>query len=131
MEKCSIRAKRPGLVVYGGRNRYEYYPQEEIREGALVREQQPILTIPDMTKMSVKVRIHESHIKKVRKGQMVKITLDAFPDKTLTGEVTKVGVLPDSQNQWMNPDMKVYLTTITINGTHDWLKPGMSSKVEI
>jgi len=31
----------------------------------------------------------------------------------------------------MNPDMKVYLTTITIDGTHDWVKPGMSVKVEI
>jgi multidrug efflux pump subunit AcrA (membrane-fusion protein) len=27
--------------------------------------------------------------------------------------------------------MKVYLTTITITGTNDWLKPGMSAKVEI
>jgi len=40
-------------------------------------------------------------------------------------------VLPDSQNRWLNPDLKVYLTTITIDGTHDWVKPGMSAKVEI
>ena len=31
----------------------------------------------------------------------------------------------------MNPDMKVYLTTININGTNDWLKPGMGAKVEV
>ena len=31
----------------------------------------------------------------------------------------------------MNPDMKVYLTTITIDGNYDWVKPGMSAKVEI
>lgn len=49
----------------------------------------------------------------------------------LDGEVTQVGVLPDSRNRWMNPDMKVYLTTITIKGTNDWLKPGMSAKVEV
>ena len=60
-----------------------------------------------------------------------RITVDAFPDETLTGEITKVGVLPDSQNRWMSPDLKVYLTTITIDGTHDWVKPGMSAKVEI
>ena len=57
--------------------------------------------------------------------------MDAFPDTILDGEVTKVGVLPDSQNRWMNPDLKVYVTTITINGTYDWIKPGMSAKVEI
>ena len=132
VEKCTIRAQKTGLVVYGGggMNRY-YYGEEQIREGALVREQQPIITIPDMTKMSAKVRIHETYIKKIKKGQAVRVKVDAFPDKQLEGEVSKVGVLPDSQNRWMNPDLKVYLTTITVTGVHDWLKPGMSAKVEI
>ena len=133
LEKCTIRAKKPGLVVYGGAgDDMVYYGNEErIREGATVRERQAIITIPDMTRMSVKVKVHESYIKKVKKGQKARITVDAFPDKILTGEVTKVGVLPDSQNRWMNPDLKVYLTTVTVDGTQDWVKPGMSTKVEI
>ena len=133
LEKCLIKAKKPGLVVYGGaRDDMMYYGGEErIREGASVRERQAIITIPDMSKMSVNVKIHESYIKKIKIGQKARITVDAFPDEMLDGEVTKVGVLPDSQNRWMNPDMKVYLTKITIEGTHDWVKPGMSAKVEI
>ncbi len=133
IDKCTIRAKKTGLVVYGGGNMEMFYfgGQEQVREGALVREQQPILTIPDMTKMAVKVRIHETYIKKVEKGQKVRITVEAFPDKKLTGEVSKVGVLPDSRNMWMNPDMKLYVTTVTIDGVQEWLKPGMSTKVEI
>jgi HlyD family secretion protein len=133
LEKCTITGKRPGLVVYGGsREDMNFYGGEErIREGATVRERQAIITIPDMSKMSVRVKIHESYIKKVKKGEKARITVDAFPDKVLDGEVTQVGVLPDSQNMWMNPDLKVYLTTVTIEGTQDWLKPGMSSKVEI
>ncbi len=131
--KCTIRAQKSGLVVYGGnRDDMIYYGGEErIREGASVRERQAIITIPDTTRMSVNVKIHESYIKKVKKGLKARITVDAFPDEVLTGEVTKVGVLPDSQNRWMNPDLKVYLTTIAIDGTHDWVKPGMSCKVEI
>ena len=31
----------------------------------------------------------------------------------------------------MNPDLKVYSTDILIDGTHDFLKTGMSAKVEI
>lgn len=131
--KCVITAQKPGLVVYGGGgdDMMYYGGEERIREGGTVRERQSIITIPDMTKMSVKVKIHESYIKQVKKGQKVRVTVDAFPDKVLGGEVTKVGVLPDSQNRWMNPDLKVYLTTLTIDGTHDWLKPGMTAKVEI
>lgn len=133
LEKCTIRAKKSGLVVYGsGRDDMMYYgDQERIREGATVRERQAIITIPDMTRMSVNVKIHESYIKKIKKGQRARITVDAFPDKTLSGEVTKVSVLPDSQNRWMNPDLKVYGVTIAIEGTQDWIKPGMSTKVEI
>lgn len=131
--KCTLLAKKTGLVVYGsGRGDQMYYGgEEQVREGASVRERQAIITIPDMTRMSVNVKIHESYIKKVKKGLKARITVDAFPDETLTGEISKVGVLPDSQNRWMSPDLKVYLTTITIDGTHDWVKPGMSAKVEI
>ena len=133
LEKCTLPAKKSGLVVYGsGRDDGVYYgDQERIREGATVRERQAIITIPDMTRMAVNVKIHESYIKKVKKGLKARITVDAFPDETLTGEITKVGVLPDSANRWMSPDLKVYLTTITIDGTRDWVKPGMSAKVEI
>jgi multidrug resistance efflux pump len=133
LEKCIIRAKKPGLVVYGGgRDDMVYYGGEErIREGASVRERQAIITIPDLTRMVVNVKIPETYIKKVAKQQKTRITVDAFPDKVLEGEVTKVGVLPNSQDRWMNPDLKVYLTQITIAGTHDWVKPGMSAKVEI
>jgi multidrug resistance efflux pump len=133
LEKCTIRAQKTGLVVYGGARDDQFYygGEERVREGATVRERQAIITIPDLTRMSVNVKIHESYIKKVKKGQKAKITVDAFPDQVLTGEVTKMGVLPDSQNRWMNPDLKVYLTTITVDGTHDWVKPGMSAKVEI
>ncbi|HZI33384.1 MAG TPA: HlyD family efflux transporter periplasmic adaptor subunit, partial [Candidatus Binatia bacterium] len=133
LAKCTIRAEKPGLVVYGDANDSRYYfgNQEPIREGATVRERQTIITIPDMTHMAVNVKIHESYIQKIKKGQRARITVDAYPDKVLEGEVTKVGVLPDSQNRWMNPDLKVYDTTIAIDGTYNWVKPGMSAKVEI
>jgi len=57
--------------------------------------------------------------------------VDAYPDNVLTGKVVKVGVLPDSENRWLNPDLKVYETQISIEGVYPWLKPGMSTQVEI
>jgi len=132
LDKCIIRAPRPGLVVYGGGGEIMYWRgEEQIREGATVRERQTVITVPDMRKMCVKVKIHESYIKKVQKGQKVRITADAVPDRKLEGEVTQVGMLPDSENTWLNPDMKVYRTTIKITGEHDWIRPGMTAKVEI
>jgi multidrug resistance efflux pump len=133
LDKCTILATKPGLVVYGsaGQQRVYYGNEEPIGEGATVRERQAIITIPDLTTMTVQVSIHESYIKKIKKEQRARVTVDAFPDEVLTGKVTKVGLLPDSQNRYMSPDMNVYQTVVTVDGTHDWVKPGMSAKVEI
>ena len=96
-----------------------------------MRERQSILAIPDMREMAIKVNIHESAVQRVAVGQAVKVSIDAFPDEELTGRVIKVAVVADSANAFMNPDLKVYPTTIQIDGTHDWLRPGMSAEVEI
>ena len=130
-----IRAERPGLVVYGSAEQnnqgFRGNNQEPIQVGATVRERQPILTIPDLTEMAVRVNIHESVVQRVGVGQTVKLRVDAFPDIALTGVVSKVAVVADSSNSFMNPDLKVYPSMVTIDGTHDWLRPGMSAQVEI
>lgn len=135
IELATIIAQRPGLVVYGAADqnsmRFRSNSQEAIQEGATVRERQSILTIPDMREMAVKVNIHESAVQRVAVGQLVKVSVDAFPDELLTGVVIKVAVVADSANSFMNPDLKVYPTTIKIDGTHDWLRPGMSAEIDI
>ena len=136
LEFATIRAELPGMVVYGAadQNQARYRgssSQEAIQEGATVRERQAILTIPDMREMAVKTNIHESAVQRVAVGQAVRVGIDAFPDERLTGVVTKVAVVADSANAFMNPDLKVYPTTIRIEGTYDWLRPGMSAEVEI
>jgi multidrug resistance efflux pump len=129
--KCKIRAEKPGMVVYGGNADDWHGNSEPIKEGTSIRERQAIIQIPDMSQMGVKVKVHESAIKNIQKGQKARIRVDAYPEVELMGEVVKVGVLPDSANRWMNPDLKVYATGISIAGEYPWMKPGMSAQVEI
>ena len=135
IEAATIEAELPGLVVYGGSDqgssRYRGSSQEAIQEGATVRERQPILTIPDMREMAVRVDIHESAVQRVAVGQPAVVSIDAFPDVRLAGEVIKVAVVADSANSFLNPDLKVYPSQVRIDGEHDWLRPGMSAQVEI
>ncbi len=133
LDSCVIRATQTGLVAYGGANA-DYYTAryyEGIASGATLKTGQPIITIPDMSKLGVEVKIHESHIKKIELGQKVYITAESVPDKTLLGKVAKVAVLPDSNASRYNPSLKVYRATVDIEGTHEFLKPGMTAKVEI
>ena len=131
LAKTKIYARKPGLVTYGGNRERYYYGEEQIREGATVRQRQVIITIPDLNAMGVRVKVHESYIKKVKANMQSRIRVESFPDRPIQGKVTKVAILPDSSNRWMNPNLKVYKTTIKIEGVHQWLKPGMTAKVEI
>ncbi len=133
LASCTIRASQVGLVAYGGANT-DYYTSryyEGISSGATLKVGQPIITIPDMSKLGVEVKIHESHIKKIELGQKVYITAESVPDKILQGRIAKVAVLPDSNASRYNPSLKVYPATVEIEGTHEFLKPGMSAKVEV
>lgn len=130
--KAKMRAPSDGIVVYAStsddRGRSDQRP---IEEGATVRERQLILSLPDVSRMKAIAKIHESVFDKVKVGQPVIITLDAFGDRTWAGEVSKVAIIPDSQSSWLNPDLKVYSTEILLDGETTELRPGMSSSCEI
>lgn len=131
LKAAVIKAPVPGLIAYGAHGNRSYSSNDVIEEGSSVRFRQTLLTIPDMSAMSVSVSIHESQVKKVRLGQPCRITVDAEPGKTLEGVVAQVAVLPDSTSSRYTPNLKVYPAVIHIAGVHDWLKPGMNAKVEI
>jgi multidrug efflux pump subunit AcrA (membrane-fusion protein) len=80
--------------------------------------------------MKVEIKVHEVWIDKIQIDQEAKIIVSAFPDKTFTGKVLKKAPLADPQN-WLNEELKVYSTDVSIDGTHDFLKTGMTGKVEV
>lgn len=50
----------------------------------------PLAIVADTDNMYVGVNIEETDIRKILVGQYVKITLDAYPDKTFKGKVTEI-----------------------------------------
>ena len=129
---CTIRAPAPGLVVYGTSGDSDRYRERgPIQEGGKVYQRQTIISLPNTAELIVEIRVHESSVDKVRPGQSATITVEAFPDTTFHGKVLNVAPLPDPQRGWLSPDIKVYTTRVSIEGSHDSLRPGMSAKVEI
>jgi multidrug efflux pump subunit AcrA (membrane-fusion protein) len=134
IELCTIKATSPGLVVYGGSEDDDHGRRRRgkgiIAEGEMVYEHQKIITMPDTADMIAEIFIHESSVAKVRPGQRARITVDTFSDKTFYGKVLKVAAMPNGR-RWFNPDLKVYTAKVSIEGIHEYLKPGMSANVEI
>lgn len=131
LKACTIRAPAPGQVVYSSSMMDRWARRRGLIEvGAEIRERQKIISIPDTSKMKVEIKVHETWVDKIKVGQQAKITVAAFPDETFTGKVLKKAPLADSEN-WLNPDLKVYATDVSIDGTHNFLKTGMTAKVEV
>ena len=126
---CTIRATKPGLVVYASSSDFRQRMTSPIQEGVSVYERQEIIRLPDLSSMIAELKVHESSVKQIQPGQRAMITVDAIPDLRLEGEVKSVGGLPDPQN--FMQDTNVFTTNVTIRGKYEGLKPGMSCKAEI
>jgi len=61
-----------------------------IEVGQMVNSSTPVIVLTDLTSYYVDLYIDETDISQVRVGQPVVITLDAFPDEEIEGEVTAI-----------------------------------------
>lgn len=131
-----IYAPQDGLVVYGtggggGGGDRRFSSESMIEEGAVIRNRQEIIKLPDVSHMKLTVRIHESHINQIRPTQPAFVVLDSMPDRRFRGVVGKVAPLPDSSSRWGNPNLKVYITEIRITDDMPDVKPGVSARAEV
>jgi HlyD family secretion protein len=125
-----IIAPQDGLVVYQvSENRFS--SESLIEGGATVRNRQELIKLPDLSRMKVTVKVHESHVNMVVPGLSAFVILDSMPDVRFRGVVERVAPLPDTQSRWGNPNLKVYNTEIYIADALPNVKPGVSAKAEI
>ncbi len=130
LDSTKIYAPQDGLVVYQvSENRFS--SESLIEGGATVRNRQELIKLPDLSRMKVTVKVHESHVNMVHPGLPAFVVLDSMPDQRFAGTVEKVAPLPDTQSRFGNPNLKVYNTEIYLSETLPNVKPGVSAKAEI
>lgn len=132
LESCKIKAPQDGLVVYaGGGGGMRFSSESMIEEGAVVRNRQELIKLPDTSEMKLEIKIHEAHINSIHQGQQAFVVLDSMPDKRFEGVVNRVGLVPDTQSRWGNPNLKLYATQVLITDKLPNVKPGVSARAEI
>jgi len=95
-----------------------------------VRQRQTLILMPDLKDLQMNVRVHESKIARVKKGQIARISFDALPDRTFRGAVISVADTPLSGN-WPNLDVKEYEVIVTLLQSDPKLKLGLTGVAEI
>lgn len=80
--------------------------------------------VNDLTQMQVEANIDEADIGKVKEGQRVEFTVDAYPDLTFDGKVTQIRLQPvESSN------VVTYTVIVDAPNPDKKLMPGMTANV--
>jgi HlyD family secretion protein len=126
VDRCTIRAPHDGLVIYANRPGRD----AEIELGAPVRRRQKLFFLPDLSRMEVRVLLHETVVDRVRFRMSARIRPESSPARCLTGHVVAISLLP-VQGRRTTHEVRYYEGRIALDDTPAGLRPGMSCEVHI
>jgi HlyD family secretion protein len=86
-----------------------------------------------MSVIEAEVEVDETDIPSVRVGQVVKVTVDAIPDKTFSGKVTEIGNSPiQATGQTGGASTATnFKVVVTLDGEIPEVRPGFTCTAEI
>jgi len=91
-----------------------------------------LLTIADLSTIETEIEVDETEVTRMKIADKAKVTLDAYPDTSFTGEVSEIGNSPilsaASATQQQGVDFKV---VVTILDSIPNVRPGLSADAEI
>jgi len=119
LEYATIRSPVNGIVI--SRN-------VDVGQTVAASFQTPTLfsIAEDLTKMQVDTNVDESDIGRAVLGQTATFTVDAWPEKTFTGEVAQVRNSPI-----VTQNVVTYNVVVRVDNRDLFLKPGMTANVSI
>ena len=85
-----------------------------------------VFTVADLKSLIIKVNLNEVDIAKIKVGQPVRISLDAYPQRAFTGKVRFVAPAADLVEK-----IKVFKVEIALDDLAEAFRTGMSANVEI
>jgi len=117
LQGTEIRAPADGIIVT---------PHIETRVGQFLKRGTDFAEIADLRTAVVEVAIPEDDALLLQKGQAVKVKLNAFPSRSFSGTITRLGaeVREDGENRFLTAEMEI------TNGSA-LIRSGMLGKAKI
>ena len=129
ISNCRITAPVAGMVIYATTG--HWHRGEPLEEGRVVREQEDLIYLPTTASVMVEIMVPESSLRKVKADMLVRVMVEAMPDKVFEGRVGKIAIMPDPYSAWRNPDQKVYAAEVYLDSGDDNLRVGMNCQADI
>jgi len=120
LDGFTIKAPASGMVIYK-----KEWSGSKRKAGSMIDPfDRVVATLPDLTSMLSKTYVNEIDVSKMKAGQKVDISIDAFPKNRYNGIVTSVANIGEKLN---NTNDKVFEIQIKINGSDPALRPAMTT----
>jgi multidrug efflux pump subunit AcrA (membrane-fusion protein) len=124
LAQFTIKAPSNGMVIYKKeRNGTKRKAGSSINPWDLT-----LATLPDLSSMLSRMYVNEIEISRVKAGQNVQITVDAFPDKTYKGTVLSIANIGE---QLPNSDAKMFEVLVKVKDSDPVLRPSMTTSNKI
>ena len=127
-----ITAPSSGMVVIST----DYTPdgRRALKAGDNVNPMQPIIQLPDLTSMQIKLKVGESDAPRLKIGIPTIIKLEAIPNKIFHGILRDISPLATESSPWDSgsvPGKKNFEVTVAVKEVdRKALKPGITANVE-
>jgi hypothetical protein len=121
LQGFTVTAPKSGMVIYK-RN----WDGSKMGIGATVGSWENVVaTLPNLKEMISKTYVNEIDISKIKTGQQVQISVDAFPERKYTGVVKEVANIGE---QMRSSNAKVFEVVINVHEYDSILRPAMTTK---
>jgi HlyD family secretion protein len=122
LDNSVIYAPHDGFFVYE-----KTWFGQKIDVGSTIHPGNKIASIPDLDKMEAVLNVLETEAVGIVEGQSATVVIDAFPDRPLTGVISKVSATASPIER--NSPVKYFKVTVTLDKADpDWITP--ESQVE-
>jgi multidrug efflux pump subunit AcrA (membrane-fusion protein) len=115
-----VNAPHDGMVIY-----HRLWNGTKQKVGATVHAWEPVVaTLPDLSALVSRTYVNEIDIGKIRVGQKVDVSMDAFPDQSYKGAILEVANVGEQRE---NSDAKEFEVLIELLSIDTLLRPAMTS----
>ena len=128
LDKTTILAPMSGQIT-----RLNVENGETAIQGTLNKDAATLLTISDMSDLETKVKVDETDVAHIKLGDSAQVQIDAFPDTTFNGKVTKISnssVTNTTTTSAGDQAVDYYVTVQLLNAPKE-TRPDFSSTAKI
>lgn len=126
LRKTTIRAPRRGRVT-----RIDIEEGETAVVGTMNNPGSLLLTIADLGTMEASVRVDETDVMRIERGDVADVHVDALPGQTLTGRVTRIANSAIRSTTRDDGESVDYEVIVTLDDPPSGLRPDLSATAEI